>query len=185
MKTVFKNILVLAVMFGTFTSYANDTLEVTSTFNYVKKGNYISVSDAFGEIIYSGEVNYSGNLITLYDFTQLKNGKYDVEVTNGYKIEISTIEVKDNIVSIVEANRKTVHKPVVRNENSKVIISKLALDGEDMKVELYFEGDLIYSETVKGSSILNRVYKLDQTLKGDYTAIIRSNKRVFVENFKL
>jgi hypothetical protein len=185
MKKVFKIILVLAVVLGTSTSYANEVVKIESTFNFVNKGNHISVSDAFGAVIYSGEVNYSGNLITLYDFTQLKNGKYDVEVTNGFKIEISTIEVKENIVSILEAKRKVIHKPVVRNENSSVLITKLALEGEDMEIELYFDGTLIHSETLKGKTVLNRVYKLDDKLKGNYTTIIKSNNRVFIKNFTI
>ena len=59
MKKVFKIILVLAVVLGTSTSYANEVVKAESAFNYVNKGNHISVSDAFGEVIYSGEVNYS------------------------------------------------------------------------------------------------------------------------------
>lgn len=185
MKKVFKIILVLAVVLGTSTSYANEVLKVESAFKYVNKGNHISVSDAFGEVIYSGEINNSGNLISLYDFSQLKNGKYDVEVTNGYKIEISTIEVNDSIVSILEANKKTVHKPVVRQKNASILITKLALEGETMEIELYFEGELIHTESLKGDTVLNRVYKLDENLKGSYSTVIKSNSRVFITNFDL
>ena len=183
--SLFKNILVLAVMFGTYTSYANDALEVATTFNDVKKGNHIAVTDASGEIIYSAEINYNGNLTTLFDFTELKNGKYIVEITKGFEIEINTIEVKDHIVAFINADRKTIYKPVVRNENATVLISKLALHSDIMMVELYFEGELIHSETVKGGNILNRVYKLDKTLKGRYTAIIKSDDRVYIENFRI
>ncbi|NRD18445.1 hypothetical protein HNV08_00175 [Winogradskyella eckloniae] len=185
MRTVFKKLLVVALVFGTLTSYANEVVDVNTTMNYVKKGNHISVSDAFGKIIYSGEINYNGNLTSLYDFTQLQNGLYDVEVTNGYKIEISTIEVMNNKVSIVDVNKTVIFKPVVRNDNSQLIISKLALDHEDMEIELFYKGELIHTETVSGETILNRVYKLDATLKGNYTTIIKSNNRVFVKNFRI
>ena len=57
MKTLFKNILVLAVMLGTGTSYANATLEVLPTFNNVKTGNTITVTDAAGAIVFSGRIN--------------------------------------------------------------------------------------------------------------------------------
>ncbi|WP_178991153.1 hypothetical protein [Winogradskyella schleiferi] len=185
MKNLFRNILVLAVMFGTYTSYANEVLEDTPTFNYVKKGSQISVTDASGIVIYSGEINYNGNLTTLFDFTQLKNGKYTVEVSKGFEIEINTIEVKDFAVSYINKNKKTIYKPVVRNEKGKVLISKLAFDTDKMDVELYYEGEMIHTETVKGDSTLSRVYKLDQTLKGNYTTIIRSNNRVFVNDFRI
>ncbi|WP_299121009.1 hypothetical protein [uncultured Winogradskyella sp.] len=184
MKKLFKKILVLAVVFGTYTSYASEVLEVTSTYNYVEKGSQISVTDASGEIIYSGEIKHNGNLTTLFDFSQLKDGKYTVEVTKGFEIEINSIEVKDHTVSI-NTDKQIIFKPVVRNRNNQVLISKLTLDSNTMKVELYFEGELIHSETVEGNNVLNRVYKLDETLKGHYTAKIESNDRVFIENFRI
>lgn len=185
MKKLFKKILVLAVVFGTYTSYANEVSEVTTTFNYVTKGSQISVTDASGEVIYRGEISNNGNLTTLFDFTQLKNGKYTVEVSKDFEIEVNTIEVKNNVVSYINADRKTIFKPVVRNKDAQVLISKLAFDTNTMNVELYFEGELIHSEIVQGSKVLNRVYKLDKTLRGRYTAVIKSDNRVFIENFRI
>ena len=185
MKTLLKRILVLAVMFGTLTSYANDDLKVNSTFKSEKKGDRISVSDASGDIIYRGKINYSGEIETLYDFSKLKNGKYTVEINKAFEIIIHTIDVKNNTVTVVNADQKTIHKPFVRNENAIVLISKLAFNTERMTVALYFGDELIHAETLKGGKILNRVYKLDQTLPGKYTAIIKSDDRVFIENFRI
>lgn len=183
MKTLFKNILVLAVMLGTYTSYANATLEITS--NMVSKGDYISVSDSSGEIIYSGRVNYDGNLKNLYDFSHLKDGIYTVELNKDFEIKINSVQVQNHNVTFLNNKNETIFKPVFRSVDSKIIISKLALDSQEMIVELYFGDELILSETVKGSEILNRVYKLDETLNGEYTAIIKSNDRVFIENFRI
>ncbi|WP_179317084.1 hypothetical protein [Winogradskyella undariae] len=185
MKSILKYILVLAVMLGSFTSYANELLEVVPTANYVKKGNLISVFNTSGEVLYSGTINFNGNLTSLFNFTQLENGKYTVEITRDYEIEINTIEVKNNIVSYLNIDRKVVFKPVVRTEESKILISKLDFDTKKMDVKLYYEGELILSETVEGSKVLNRVYQLDKTLKGNYTAEITSNDRVFVESFRI
>ncbi len=74
MKNILRNILVVAMMLGSYTGYANETLKVVPTFNTVKKGNHISVSDASGKVIYSGRINYDGNLTSLFDFTQLEDG---------------------------------------------------------------------------------------------------------------
>jgi len=185
MKKLFRKILVLAVVFGTFTSYANEVSEVNTSFGYVKKGNYISVTDASGEVIYSEKIANNGNLKTHFDFRELENGTYTVEVSKGFKIEISTIEVKNHLVTFIESNNKTIYKPLVRNENAYVLISKLALNSDNMRVELYFEGDLIHTETIKGEKVINRVYKLDKTLTGNYTTIIKSDDRVFVDNFRI
>ncbi|REG89232.1 hypothetical protein [Winogradskyella sediminis] len=185
MKTLFKNMLVLAVMLGTCTSYANATLEVLPTFNSVKKGNSISVTDASGKIVFSGLINFNGNISHLYDFSQLKDGTYIIEVNKDFEIEISTVEVKNNTVSFINKRSEKIFKPVFRLENDKLLISKMALDYPKMEVELYYGNELIHAETVKGGEILNRVYQLDDTIKGEYTAVVKSNGRVFAKNFRI
>ncbi|WP_179009567.1 hypothetical protein [Winogradskyella forsetii] len=185
MKRLFKNILVLAVMLGTCTSFANAKLEVLPTFNNVNKGNSISVTNAAGAVIFSGSINFDGNIRNLYDFSQLKDGLYKIEIDKDFEIEVSTVEVKNNSVNFIVHKSETIFKPVFRVQNSRVIISKLALAEPEMQIELYFENELIYSETVKGSAVLNRVLRLNENIKGNYTAIVKSDGRVFIKNFYL
>lgn len=185
MKTLFKNMLVLAVMLGTYTSFANARLEVLPTFNNVKKGNLISVTDAKGSLIFSGQINFDGNIRNLYDFSQLSDGVYIIEVEKDFEIEVSTVEVKDNSVNFVTRKKETIFKPVIRVEKDVLLISKLALNNKEMEVELYYENELLSTEVVKGEQILNRVYKLDKTFRGHYTTIIKSNGRTFIKNFEL
>ena len=143
------------------------------------------MSDASGVVIYSGTVNYDGDLTALFDFTQLKDGTYTIEINKDFEIEVSTIEVKNHIVSYLGEAVQLIHKPVFRLEKDKVLISKLAMDAHEMDVELYYGEELIYSETVKADAVINRVYKLDQNLSGDYTAVINADGRVYVENFSI
>jgi len=185
MKTLFKNILVLAVMLGTCTSYANATLEVLPTFNNVKKGNAITVTDASGDIVFRGLIKFDGNIRNLYDFSQLKDGLYIIEINKDFEIEISTIEVKNKIASFIKNESKKIFKPIIRIDEDKVIVTKLALNSPEMEVELYYGNELIYSETVEGSKVLNRLYKLNKTIKGDYSAIVKSDGRVYIKNFRI
>jgi len=183
MKKVVRNILVVAVMLGTYTGYANKGANNLPTSYDIKKGNYISIKDASGKVIFNGEISNSENISELFDFSQLKDGVYTVEVTKAYQIEVNSVEVKNHNVSIND--KAKFFKPVFRTEDSKVIISKLALDAKEMEVELYFEDELFHTETIQGDKVLNRVYQLDKGLPGDYTAIVRSNDRVYVEHFRI
>jgi hypothetical protein len=185
MKTVLRKILAVAVVLVTYTGYANERLEVQSTYNTLEKGIRISVSDAKGEVIYSGRINNNENITSLYDFTQLKDGIYRVEVNKAFEIEINAMTVKDGVVTFLEDFKEKIFKPVFRFENYKVLISKLALDSDEMTIELYYENNLIHKENVKGKEILNRVYQLDKSLQGNYRAVITSNARVYIENFRL
>ena len=55
-----------------------------------------------------------------------------------------------------------------------------------MNVKLYYDGELIFSENVKEEAeILNRVYRLDETNPGAYKAVIKTNDRVYTENFRI
>jgi len=186
MRHLFKNILVLAVMFGTFTSYATKDLKTSSSSNFkITKGDLISVTDNFGKTIYSGRTNFNGNLKSLYDFTNLKNGFYIIEIEKDFEIISKTIEVKNRVVTYLNNSSKTIFKPIIKFEKAKVIVSKLALQVENIKIEIYYKDELIHLETVNTNSIVNRAYKLDETVKGDYRVIIRANDRAYVENFKL
>jgi hypothetical protein len=65
------------------------------------------------------------------------------------------------------------------------MISKIAFDKKPSKISLYYNDEIIYSETIKSEMILNRVYKLDKDEKGDYKVVIYNNKRSYVHNFKI
>ncbi|MFC0603330.1 hypothetical protein [Winogradskyella pulchriflava] len=186
MKTLIKSILVVAVMFGTYTGYANETVEVLPTFKYINEGDSISVTDASGKVIYNGRINYNGNLLRLFDFSELNNGTYTVEINKAFEIDVINLKVENKIVTLLASSQKKIFKPVFRTEKDKLIVSKLALDTKKINVEIYFEDQLIYTETVEGTEdILNRIYKLDKNTNGNYTAIVRSNDRVFIQNFRI
>ncbi|GAB4154260.1 MAG: hypothetical protein Tsb0033_01970 [Winogradskyella sp.] len=185
MKTLIKSIMIVAVMLGTLTSYASETIKDISTFKFVNEGHNFSVTNASGEVIFSDRINHSGNLVGLFDFSQLKNGIYTVEISKDFEIEVIDLEVKNREVKILADTQNKIYKPVIRPEDELLIISKIGLDTNEMKVELYFEDELIHTENVKGKDILNRVYKLDKTVIGNYRAVIRSNGRVYTKSFRI
>lgn len=185
MKNLVKGILVVAVMFGTYTSYANEKTDNAPMYHYVNEGSKISVYDESGNTIYTGVVKYNGSLTRLYDFTQLDNGKYTIEINKDYEIEVTSILVNNREVTFVEDSKEKIFKPVFRNEDSRIIISKLGIDTNEMKVNLYYEDNLIYTDNVVGNKVLNRVYRLDESLPGEYTAVVKANDRVFTERFRI
>ena len=182
---LFRKILLGAVVLGAYTSYANESCQGGLVYNDITIGHHISVSDSKGEVVYSGPVDSNGNITSLYDFKRLKNGVYTIEVNKDFEIEIHTFTVKEGIVTFLSDFKEKIFKPVFRVEEDKVLVSKLALDLDDMTIDLFYENEPIYTEYVKGVKILNRVYKLDDTLPGQYKVIIKSNNRVYIEKFRI
>ncbi|APY09656.1 hypothetical protein BWZ20_09740 [Winogradskyella sp. J14-2] len=185
MKTLIKSILVVAVILGTSISYASETVKDIPIFKFVNEGHNLSVTNASGEVIFSGRIKHSGNLVRLFDFSQLKNGIYTVEISKDFEIDVVDLKVENKEVTLLVHTQNKIYKPVIRPEDELLIISKIGLDTNKMKVELYFEDELIHTEKIEGKDILNRVYKLDKTIIGNYTAIIRSNGRVYSKSFRI
>ncbi len=186
MKTIIKSILVVAVMLGTYTGYASETLNVLPTAKLVNAGDNISVTNASGEVIFNGRIKHTTDITKLFDFSQLKDGIYKVEIGKAFEIETLNLEVNDKNVVLVANSQEKIFKPVIRTEDSQLIVSKIALDSNKMNVKLYFEDELIHTETVEGrENIINRVYRLDKTHRGNYSAVIKTNDRVYIKNFSL
>ena len=194
MKTNKKLVLVVVFMFGTLFNYANNDKDfnrivnakkVRVAFKNVKKGNQLTIKDQEGTQLHSQIVSKEGNLNTLFDLSSLKDGKYTVELNKDYEIIVKTLEVKNSKVIFNKNSRKVIFKPVIRNKENVLMISKIAFDKKPMKIALFYNDETIYSETVKCDSILNRVYKLDKKEKGDYKVIVYNNNRSYMYDFKI
>tara|TARA_B100000795_G_scaffold209744_1_gene163313 strand:+ start:5538 stop:6113 length:576 start_codon:yes stop_codon:yes gene_type:complete len=184
-------VLVVAFLLGAFVNYANNTdlnnvlnaEKVTIEFNDVKEGHILTIKDNYGTILYSENVITKGKLVKNFDFSKLKNGNYSFELNKDFEIIVKTLEVKNKKVIFNEGSKKVIFKPVIRNKKNILMISQIAFDKKPTKVVLFFDDEIIYSETIKGEVILNRVYKLDKEVKGNYKVIIYNNNRSYVHDF--
>jgi len=194
MRTIKRKVFVAIFMLVTFINFANNndlniTLlsadKVKVVFNDAKKGNQLTIKDAKDAILHSEEIKKEGTLIKMFDFSALKNGTYTLELEKDFEIVVKTIKIKNNTVTFLEDAEKLIFKPIIRNENNKLMISKIAFDEEPLQVSIYYNNEIIYSDTLEGGKILNRVYRLDKELKGDYKVVSYNNGRSYINNFKL
>jgi hypothetical protein len=193
MKTLKTRLLVVVFMLGTLVNYADDK-KVNSVFNAtktkivfkgVKKGQRLAVKDKNGIILHSEKVNKEGNFVKVFDFSELNDGNYTLELDKDYQIIVKSIKIKDSKVFFNKNAKKIIFKPVIRNKENRLMISKIAFEEKDLEVLLYYNDEKIYSEVVKGGAIVNRVYKLDKEIKGNYTVVIKNNGRNYINEFKI
>jgi hypothetical protein len=193
MKTMKTKVLAVAFILGAFVNYANSTnlnnvlnaKKVTIEFNDAKKGHLLTIKDKDGTILHSENVIKEGRLVKIFDFSKLENGVYSLELNKDFEIIVKTLEVKNNKVLFNENSKKVVFKPVIRNKKNILMISQIAFDKKPIKVVLFFDDEIIYSETIKSEVILNRVYKLDKEIKGNYKVIVYSNNRNYIQDFTI
>ena len=193
MKTIFKKHLVVTfMMLVTSINYANentavkivDGKKVRIEFETVKKGHTLSIKDKNGTVIYSQEIENSGTYSKVLDLSKLEKGNYTTELEKDFEIVIKPFTVLDGQVSFDE--EKTIFKPVIRTEDNLVLISKLAFDKQPLKIAIYYNDEVIFSETVTDEkNILKRIYKLSKEEKGDYKVVINSNNRSYIKDFNI
>ena len=194
MKTIKRKVLVVVFMLGAFVNYAendNDFNRIVNAekvrvaFKDVKKGHQLTIKDEKGIELHSETASRTGLISKVFDFSSLNDGTYTLELNKDFEIIVTTLEVKNNKVIFNEDSEKIIFKPVFRNKENVLMISKISFDKKPSKISLYYNDEIIYSETVKSEDIFNRVYKLDKEVKGDYKVIIYNNNRSFLHNFKL
>ena len=194
MKTIKRRVLVVVFMLGTLFNYANNEKEFNKTvdakkvkvvFKDVAKGQLLSVKDKNGFQLHSETVSSQGELIKFFDLSTLNNGVYTIELNKEFKIVIKSLLIKDNNVSFIKDSEKIIFKPVIRNKENLVLISKVNFDKKPVKITLFYNDEVIYSETLKDELMLKRVYRLDKELRGNYTVIVYCDDESYSNEFKI
>lgn len=193
MKKTIKNFAVVTLMFGTLISYANNKTNTTETtvgkktvkveFKNVKEGHILNIKNEDGMIVYKKEVKKSGTFSKLFNLSALENGTYSAELVKDFEIEIKNFEVKNGLVTFFDTNSEKIFKPVIRSEGNLIYVSKIEFNNKPLEVDIYYNDEVVLSETLKGNEILKRTYKLSDSKSGDYTIVINSNNRSYSKSF--
>lgn len=145
----------------------------------------VSVKDKNGEIIYH-ERSENLNLSKKYDLKNLPMGDYYMEIESLTKIKVVPFKVLSNSIDLIEADEVSYYKPIVRKEGTGVLISKLALNNENLEIFLYdASGNILYTEKLEGNAVLKRKLNLMNLNSGDYNLVLRSNGKTFYETIML
>jgi hypothetical protein len=193
MKTIIKKYLVAVLMFGTFINYATeknisttiDGKKVKVEFTAVRKGQVLSIKNANNIVMYSDVIEMAGNYARTFDLTNLENGKYTAELEKDFETIIKPFLVANGLVTFTPEENKTIFKPVIRIQDNLLLISKISLEDQPVKITLYYKDAVIYTETSKDTKVLNRALRLLKNKKGTYTVAINADNNNYRKNFKI
>lgn len=197
MKKLFKNFLVVGLTLTTLTGFADAPItgpESNTLINFsdVKPGQKLYIKNNAGTIIHEETIEDSGSYSKGFDLANLPKGRYTIELDKDFEIKVLPFIVNNNSVSMLESNNYVYFKPVMRSKDNLLFVSKLTFDETPMDVKIYYDSkagnshyDLIYSETLTNNQILERVYKLNETEKGNYKVVLTANNRTFSKIMKI
>lgn len=184
----------MVTMFATMLSFANDASlfnikndakRTALTLYNVKKGNLLSIKDMNGVILFKEYLQVTGKYTKGFDLTELPNGAYMFELVKDLEINSVPFTVTSNIVVFEKEKEKTIYKPLVRVKGDLVYITKLSLDEAPLKIDIYFTGygesELVFSESLKDTKTIERIYKLDGLKFGEYKIVFNTEGRQFTK----
>ncbi|MDV7187859.1 hypothetical protein R3X25_11255 [Lutibacter sp. TH_r2] len=196
MKSLFKKVVLIAVMVTGLVSMANerdvnikikglDSKLIQFTLNNFDGDMQISMKDSEGHVFYTEDFN--GIVYTkTYDLKTLPKGVYFIELNGETKIKTFPIHVKENKLEFDYDKTEVYYKPVVVVNESLVKITKLSLNLDPLKVEMYnSENDLIYTETLKGRMDLKRSLNLEELPEGHYNLVLTTKEEVLVKEIEI
>ncbi len=194
-KTTLRKMILTGAMFIALISNAtnglnndpkSDSKKTTFTLNNVKQGNQLIIKDLNGIILYKELIKNTGSYSKGFDLTSLPDGSYVFELEKDFEIKSFPFTVTAKKVEFKE-NETTIHKPFVSFKDNYIYVSKLALNNEPLDVKIYYTdgAGLIFSENIKDTKVIEKVYKLALKAKGDYKIVLSSNGREYYEYLTL
>ncbi|WP_159022010.1 hypothetical protein [Formosa sp. L2A11] len=200
-KVITHSICMLVMITGIATGFANnlsslkvekESMEITLTLDNVKAGQKLSIKDINGLILYKKTIEKEGIFSNKFDLTALPDGKYYFEHEKDFQIKIIPFKVTSNTVTFDKANEKTIFKPVLKTKDNYLYFSKLDLEKEDVKINIYHESNknnsgynLVYNEDFTDSTKIERIYSLSKIHEGRYKVVVTANGRDYVEYFSI
>lgn len=190
MKQLNRKALLIVVMFSTIVAYAEkstsllkeDTNSVTNVkIEDVMEGSLFLIKDSNGLILYREQIENTGVYSKRFDLTNLPDADYYFELDNQEEIKIIPFMVEENIAEFIKDAEYELVKPEVTVKNDHVYISKLSLEEQSWEIDVYFDDgyDLAFSEKLKNTQNLSRVYDFSSSRKGNYTIVFSSEGRIF------
>ena len=154
------------------------------TLDYVKEGNVLSIKDTYGAVLYKEIIQKNGLYAKGFDLTALPSGSYLFELDGDVEIKVIPFNIKSNSIVYDRSSAKTIYKPIARVKGDIVFVSKLSLNNEPLKINIYKDSELLLSETIENSKKIERVYKLTGLKSGDYKIVFSTEGRTFTEFIK-
>ena len=200
-KIIRKGVILIALLSAMVTtansdSYKSSVKEIDKTLitlDNVKVGQELFIKNVNGSVIYTESIEVSGSYKKEFDLATFPDGLYFIELNKDVEIKIIPFTVNAYSAELLEEKETTIFKPVVRLKDNFIFIAKLSLSQEPVEIKLYYDSneshsgmyELLYSEIIKNTTTIHRVYKLDKYEKGNYKVVLKTEGRTFIEKVKL
>lgn len=145
----------------------------------------ISIKDKEGLVLYSDMAHSGSNYQKTYDFSQLPNGQYTIEVENEFVIKSAAIDVLASRIIVADENI-TIHKPIVKINGDFLDLNFLNLKEKNVEFQLYdSSGRMVFSQDLNKDVLVSKRYNISQLPRDSYSVVIYNNDRMLTKKILL
>ena len=189
MKKVIRTAAMIALMFVTTASIANDeklSLESTkeskslvfemdsqkeTTIKFLDADNQIMFSENISAVSYSKKFNLKNVADGLYYFTTedaLRKITYTISVINS---DVEIISEKESV------------KPVFKTKDGIIYLNLLNLTKKDVKIEVYdSKNRIVFSEKRENELTIQKAFNFTNAFEDRYTVLVKDSDNTYYEN---
>ena len=188
MKTILATITIgVSALISTVDAYAGDGMEITPITSEkkarveLKNPKSIDVSvfvtNEEGKVVHEETLKSQRSYGRMYDFTNLKDGKYTIISDDDYIT--TTTEVKVGRSNVEVLNNEFEYKPIFSTKESSIMVNYLNINAEDIKFSIEGEQGILY-ESAEGSDIsFQKKMSISKMHPGDYYANIEVGSKTY------
>lgn len=192
MKNVIKQSLVVLALFTAMFAYSGEVITFSSNdvngnslvkIEQLKEGTQFLIKDQNGITLYEENINNSGTVSKLLDFSTLPDAEYYLEFDSDEEIKVIPFSVNKRITEFAESAAYSIVKPKIVVADHLVNITNESSENQKIDIKFYYENDdLAFNELLKDAKAINRTYDFSSSLKGSYTIVLTTEGRTFVDN---
>ena len=101
------------------------------------------------------------------------------------KRNVLVVFMLGTLISYSNENITSNNNPIVKVKKSSIFISKKNVKNKEVKILLYYNEELIYSNTFKEKGNLKKVFRLLESEKGTYKIVMHSNNETYSKEIEL
>jgi Secretion system C-terminal sorting domain len=118
-----------------------------------------------------------------FNLEKLEKGKYKLKVVCDNCKITQLFEVSKKGIIVKENDRKEVFAPIVKQEDCKFEVTIAVIKTKYNVLVLDLNGNIVFEETQKGATQLNKRYNMSNLAKGEYLFQITIDGETYYHNF--
>lgn len=191
MKNLFRSIAIIALVFVTTTSMANEPeiiLEPTKTvkglvlkLDVPTKQFVLKLADENLNTIYSENI-LEGTYAKEFNMKELQSGTYYFSIESAIKSITYTLNVKVGEVKIVDRKEKT-NKPVFKIDGDKVYVNVLNSNQQKVDIKILDNQDrTVFNENFNKDFKIGKILNFEKAVKGEYRVVVKEGTQIYSQN---